>query len=47
MIKNLEIKLLQKVMYLWDVVFTFIDHTQLKLWFKMRQRLERITSTNS
>ena len=29
------IKVLLVLLYIWDVIFTFIDETQLKYWYKL------------
>lgn len=35
MIKQ-KLFIISKLIYLWDVVFTFIDNNQLKVWYKMK-----------
>ena len=41
---NLKIQLLQRLIYYWDVFFTFIDHKQLKLWMSMKAKLSNLKS---
>lgn len=31
----MKIKLINKFLHLWDVIFTLVDHTQLRLWNHM------------
>lgn len=44
--KQLKIKLLRKLIWLWDVTFTAIDNFQLKMWVKMKTKLEDIENNN-
>jgi hypothetical protein len=42
---NVKIKLIRGLMYIWDVVFTFIDTTQLKIYLKMREVNNTLTNS--
>jgi hypothetical protein len=43
-LKSLEIKLLRKLIYAWDVFFTAVDIAQLKLYIRLKTRLENLTT---
>lgn len=42
-----KIKLIQRLMYWWDVFFTWIDHKQLQLYVGMKAELLRLETLNS
>ena len=35
---TIKYKLLSKISYVWDVIATFIDNTQARLWYKLEEK---------
>ena len=36
----MKLRILEKILYYWDVIFTLIDEWQLRKWLKLRQYIE-------
>jgi len=37
------LNLTKKFLYCWDVLFTFIDNTQLKYYYRIKEKLEGVS----
>ena len=44
--KQLKLRTLKKLLWLWDVIFTYIDNWQLRKYMKLRKYIEDLEYDN-